>query len=112
MPRIVIHLDGPVAAALGAAFCGLVMRSALRASIAMPARPAEPEGPATLSLAEAAKLMGIGPRTLQQRSALGGPHHGLRVDNSTRHLLFSAARTKAFLEGQPSRVGPRIGRRP
>jgi predicted DNA-binding transcriptional regulator AlpA len=105
-------LDGPLAAALGAAFSGLATSCALRAVVApWPPPPAAPESPARLlSPKEAAEALGISQSTLLQESLPGRRYVGLRVDIGARRVRFSAERIASFLSTRTSRPCERAGR--
>lgn len=113
-PARITRLPGPIAAAFGAAFSGLATSCALRAVLDQ-VPPVAAESLGTLSVDEAAAMLGIQPSTLRHR-AKRTPYAELRVDNGTRRLRFSAAKIRAYLERPtPAQRGqhgsPRIGRR-
>lgn len=106
-PAKIARLPGAVAAALGAAFAGLATSCALRAALER-SEPVAAESLGTLSVDEAAALLGIQPSTLRHR-AKHPPYLDLRVDNGTRKLRFSGAKIRAYLE-RPTLVQSRRGR--
>lgn len=107
-PSKIARLSGPVAAAVGAAFAGLATSCALRAVLDR-GEPVATESLGTLSVDEAATMLGIQPSTLRHR-AKRLPYLDLRVDNGTRRLRFSAAKIRAYLE-RPSPSLSRAERR-
>lgn len=108
-PARIARLPGRVAAALGAAFSGLATSCALRAALDQ-CEPIATESLGTLSVDEAAAMLGIQPSTLRHR-AKRTPYAELRVDNGTRRLRFSAAKIRAYLERPTLAVSRRRGMR-
>lgn len=105
-PAKIARLSGPVAASVGAAFSSLATSCALRAVLDQ-GEPVSIESLGTLSLDEAAAMLGIQSSTLRHR-AKRTPYAELRVDNGTRRLRFSAAKIRSYLE-RPTLAASRRG---
>jgi hypothetical protein len=66
----------------------------IAARVAMAPVVATPDHDQVLELSEAARRLGISPRTLQNRAQT--TYRGLLVDNGARRLAFSAARIEDY----------------
>jgi hypothetical protein len=96
-PSKIERLEALQAAALGAAFNGLVTSCALRvAFLAGPAPVATPDQD-TISPKNAAAMLGISESTLLQESLPGRRYTELRVNVGARRVRFSGERIRAFL---------------
>ncbi len=95
-PSKIAKLPGKTAAAIGAVFASLATSCAMRAIIDR-AEPVAAESLGTLSVDEAAAMLGIQSSTLRHR-AKRAPYAELRIDNGTRRLRFSATKMRIFLE--------------
>jgi hypothetical protein len=97
-PERIDGLPLNVVAGLMTQLSALELRIAAR--VAMAPVVATPDHDQVLELAEAARRLGISPRTLQNRAQT--TYKGLLVDNGTRRLAFSAAKIEDYKHAGPA----------
>jgi hypothetical protein len=114
----------PAGTCVAIMFRVLTILAACGSAIATGAResPTRTDSKPTLSLDEAAQVLGVRPSTMRAFAAPGKKYHGFRIDNGTRRLAFSAAKIAESIEGgvrsrniMGTQVaargsGPRVGR--